>query len=77
MKKQIETLLSKKMDRKDFLKYAATAGLMTVGGGVILKSITGLNTVLSPTAQSHQQVASVNSMVGYGTSVYGGRGAGL
>lgn len=75
MKKQIQTLLEKKMDRKDFLKYSATAGLMAMGGGVILKSMSGLGSVFNPTAQE-QQVAGINA-AGYGTSVYGGRAAGL
>ena len=43
IKDQVAVLLNKKMDRKDFLKYAAAAGLTAIGAGAIVNSIAGLD----------------------------------
>ncbi len=68
MKDQIAQLLNTKMDRKDFLKYAAATGFMAVGGGVILKSVDNLDKITShsPESTTGKRLAS-----GYGVSAYG------
>jgi hypothetical protein len=70
IKQQLSTLLSKEMDRKDFLKYVAAAGVMAVGGGVVLQSIGGLNKLGAGSASN--QTAANSSARGYGASAYGG-----
>lgn len=67
MKKQFTTLLNKEMDRKDFLKYLATAGFMAMGGGLILQSLGGLDKV------SGNKTVAQASGFGYGASAYGGQ----
>jgi len=66
MKEQFTTLLQTPMDRRSFLKYMAVAGVMTMGGGVLIQSITGLTT-RKPATATHTA-----SAFGYGSSVYGG-----
>ncbi len=68
IKQQLATLLSKEMNRKDFLKYAAAAGFMAVGAGAIVNSIAGLDK-----AGQKRKVGQVNASLGYGSSAYGGR----
>ena len=65
MKKQFESLLDKEMDRKNFLKYTAAAGLMTLGGGIIVQSLMKQMRLTS----SHQEK---KRTISYGTSTYGG-----
>ena len=69
IKDQVAVLLNKKMDRKDFLKYAAAAGFMAVGAGAIVNSIAGLD----KTAGSKKKLGQANTSMGYGSSAYGGR----
>ncbi len=69
MKAQLATLLSKEMDRKDFLKHVAAAGFMVAGGSVLLQSVGGLNKL----TQGKQASESKAGAVGYGGSAYGGR----
>ncbi len=64
IKKKVNKVLSKRMGRKDFLKYTATAGLMAIGGGMIIQAITGLDSLGSKKASK--------SSTGYGKSSYGG-----
>ncbi len=68
IKQQLATLLSKEMNRKDFLKYAAAAGFMVVGAGAIVNSIAGLDK-----ADQKKKVSQTNASLGYGSSAYGGR----
>lgn len=68
IKDQVAVLLNKKMDRKDFLKYAAAAGFMAVGAGAIVNSIAGLDK-----AGQNKKVGQANASLGYGSSAYGGR----
>ena len=68
LKDQVAVLLSKKMDRKDFLKYAAAAGFMAVGAGAIVNSISGLETF-----GQKKKIGQANASLGYGSSAYGGR----
>ena len=69
IKDQVSVLLNKKMDRKDFLKYAAAAGMMAVGAGAVVSSIAKLN----QTNSSKGQLGQASSNMGYGSSAYGGR----
>lgn len=74
MKQQFTTLLNKEMDRKDFLKYMAAAGVMAMGGGVILQSLGGLDKLGLGAGKQAQSVPQAQSMAyGYGGSVYGGQ----
>lgn len=66
MKKRIAKLLDTKMNRKDFLKYAASTGLMLAGGNMILNSINSFDKLTNkPKVASKPQA-------GYGASAYGG-----
>lgn len=74
MKQQFTTLLNKEMDRKDFLKYMAAAGVMAMGGGVILQSLGGLDKFGLGAGEQAQSGAQNQSIAyGYGGSVYGGQ----
>ncbi len=68
IKQQLATLLSKEMDRKEFLKYTAAAGLMAVGAGAIVNSLAGLDK-----SSQKKKVGQANTSLGYGSSAYGGR----
>jgi len=72
IKTQLATLLSKEMDRKDFLKHLAAAGFMVAGGGMLLQSVGGLNKL---SQQNEVAGSKGNGAAGYGASVYGGRPA--
>ncbi len=69
-KAQIATLLSKEMDRKDFLKHLAAAGFMVAGGGMLLQSVGGLNKLAEGKQSGSSKLAGA---AGYGVSAYGGR----
>ena len=57
-------LLTKPMDRKDFLKQTAAIALFVAGGGAIVQSVLkGLN---------FGQPESQPAAMGYGSSAYGG-----
>ena len=71
MKDQFNSLLNKKMDRKDFLKYFAAAGLMAFGGNAIVQSIMGANKLVSKNEKKLQN--SKTFAQGYGGSAYGGK----
>lgn len=60
MKNELDTLLQRKMDRKDFVKHVAIGFVALTGIGAIIKSMSG-----APGSQKGR--------VGYGASVYGGR----
>lgn len=65
IKNEFKTLLSKRMDRKDFLKHLAIGAVALVGGGALLRQ----------TAQENQPDAvSTASTPGFGAGVYGGGG---
>lgn len=61
IKTELNTLLSQKMDRKDFLRNV----------GIGLVAITGLTTLLRTLAPTTVQQQERSSM-GYGSSAYGG-----
>lgn len=63
IKKQLNTVLSKKMSRQDFLKHAAMGAVAVVGGGALLHL-----TSLKPGASE----ANVGSTANYGDAPYGG-----
>ncbi len=67
IKAQLATLLSKEMDRKDFLKHVAAAGFMVAGGSVLVQSIGGINKLTQASQAASSKVSS-----GYGMSAYGG-----
>lgn len=66
MKKEFTSLLQTQMDRRSFLKYMAVAGVMTMGGGVLIQSLTGLGSKRTAVAPAN------NAVYGYGSSIYGG-----
>lgn len=70
MKDQFNSLLNKKMDRKDFLKYFAAAGLMAFGGNAIVQSVIGANKLVS---SDNKQKNGKTPAQGYGASAYGGK----
>ena len=66
IKKQINQLLQKEMDRKDFLKHVGVAAIAVVGVPAVLKTLGQFGG-----GSSNQQ----GSSVGYGASAYGGAAA--
>jgi hypothetical protein len=62
MHKQIDELLQKPMDRKDFLKHVALGVAVMTGGAALVKTLAGHD--------SHKAVANMPS--GYGSAAYGG-----
>ena len=62
MKKDLDNLLQKQMDRRDFLKHVGIGFVALTGISTLVKT---LSTVSSPKAQT----------AGYGASVYGGNRA--
>lgn len=65
IKDQVAVLLNQKMDRKDFLKYVAAAGVMAVGGSMIMQSVAKLD--------QSSKGKKVSQAAGYGASAYGGK----
>lgn len=65
MRKQIDELLAKKMDRREFLKHLGIGTLVLFGLGSALKLLNG-------NMQPQQQQAAKRSFA-YGASVYGGK----
>lgn len=63
VKQELNTLLNKKMDRKDFLKVIGVAVVAVTGVGTLLRAV-------NPRATSTKNVSSVPQ--GYGSSPYGG-----
>lgn len=63
-KQELNSLLTKKMDRKDFLKHVGIAAVAITGFSVIVKT-------LAPVQTKQPSVARSNG-AGYGSSVYGG-----
>lgn len=64
MKDQLATLLSKEMDRKEFIRFVGVGAMLLVGGGAIMTALSHL----SGTKSSAQRTG-----YGYGSSAYGGR----
>jgi len=65
MNKQLDDILQKRMDRKDFLKH--------VGMGVaILTGTAGILKLLKPDAKQVNRGSSQLANTGYGASAYGG-----
>jgi hypothetical protein len=61
MQTNINDLLQKRMDRKDFLKHLAVGALMVTGVATILKTVGTMTNLGKPAVQT-----------GYGSSAYGG-----
>lgn len=61
IKQQLNTLLEKEMDRKDFLKHIGVASIALIGLPTIIKSISSVGTTPQPSKSQ-----------GYGSSAYGG-----
>ncbi len=68
MRKQINELLDKKMDRREFLKHLGLGTLVLFGLGSVLKLLNGTGT-------STQKATAGGDSLAYGSSVYGGRKA--
>lgn len=64
MQKQLDEILQKRMDRKDFLKHMAMGVAVITGAAGVIK-------VLKPEA-AKQQSGQQQVAAGYGASVYGG-----
>lgn len=68
-KNELNTLLTKKMDRKDFIKHVGIGAIAAVGLSSILKAVSSVGT---PSAPSSTSSASNTTSLGYGSSPYGG-----
>lgn len=62
MKDQLDTLLKKDMDRRDFLKHVAFGFAALTGVAGLLKTLTNID----------RQQTSTSSQYGYGGGAYGG-----
>lgn len=62
MKNELESLLQKEMDRKDFLKHVGIGFVAITGVAAILKTLNGFG----GNARTRQTV-------GYGSATYGGK----
>lgn len=69
MNKQIDEILQKRMDRKDFLKHVGLGVALITGTAGIVKFLKGGSVSVGEKPKS-QPVS-----LGYGSSVYGGRPA--
>jgi len=68
IKEQLETLKSKEMDRKEFLKYGLTIVLAVVGVTGLVRTLVGSHAALtSPTTTTKKSEGSS----AYGASAYG------
>ncbi|OGL22324.1 hypothetical protein A2707_03285 [Candidatus Saccharibacteria bacterium RIFCSPHIGHO2_01_FULL_45_15] len=67
-KNELNTLLTKKMDRKDFLKHVGVGVVAAVGLSSILKAVSSTG---AP-ATSNSSANTNSSSLGYGSSAYGG-----
>ena len=65
IKQEFTTLLAKKMDRKDFLKYVGIAIVATSGLGAAIKA---LGNSADTSSQTHKPASSSTD---YGNSTYG------
>jgi hypothetical protein len=63
VRKNVQNLLEKEMDRKDFLKHIGIAVVMVTGVGAVLSSLT----------QQKPSILQQNQAQGYGSMPYGGR----
>jgi hypothetical protein len=61
MQTNINDLLQKRMDRKEFLKHVAVGALMVTGVATVLKTVGTMTNLGKPAVQT-----------GYGSSAYGG-----
>lgn len=66
-KNELNTLLAKKMDRKDFLKHVGIGVVAAVGLSSIIKAVSSSG---APAGSSSPK--SNSSSLGYGGSAYGG-----
>lgn len=72
MSKQIDELLAKKMDRRDFIKHLSIGTLALFGLGTVVKLLSPVekkSSVASPSAATQTQ------SLGYGAGAYGGKRA--
>lgn len=65
MQSQLNSLLQKEMDRKDFLKHVAVGVVALTGASTIVKTLT-------PAFNGGQQSSNQPLSGGYGASSYGG-----
>ena len=63
MKDQLNSLLTKEMDRKDFVKTLGVGAMLVLGGGLVLNALGKMNGSGAKTTAS---------TFGYGSSAYGG-----
>ncbi len=63
VRKNVEQLLEKEMDRKDFLKHVGFAVVMMTGVGAVLHGL----------AQQKPSVTRQSQAQGYGSMAYGGK----
>ncbi|MEO5948997.1 MAG: hypothetical protein ABIP74_01210 [Candidatus Saccharimonas sp.] len=66
IKENFTAILNKEMDRKEFLRYIAAAGLVVAGAGTLMQSLLNLD-------RSHKAQPTNLSASGYGASSYGGQ----
>lgn len=65
LKTELNVLLNKKMDRKDFLRHAAIGVVAVTGLSAILRTVV-------PSPAQKQKTVGAAAPQGYGSSVYGG-----
>lgn len=65
MSRQIDELLAKKMDRRDFLKHVGVGTLALFGFGAVVKMLSSVE----PKAVNNNKTTGL----GYGSGAYGGK----
>lgn len=72
MRDQVAGLLTKEMDRKEFMRFIGVGAILVLGGGVIMNALSSLNSGTSLKGVKSVGAASPSSSYGYGSSPYGG-----
>lgn len=67
IKDNLATLLNKEMDRKEFLRYIAAAGITLAGAGMIMQSLLNLDR-----SRNAKQTTGLSAS-DYGGGAYGGK----
>lgn len=71
IKQQLNSLLNKEMDRKDFLKYSGSVFLAAIGVTGMVRLLLGQGGVSIPTQYINGNPQRGESSLGYGGSAYG------
>ena len=73
MKKYVDNIMSREMDRSEFLRFSGVGLLMFLGGNTIIQTLGSMSgNKVAKTQGSASSASSASSAYGYGSSPYGG-----